>query len=164
MPAQHLGCVGCDSSAWLAPQEYNGVTSEDLLLQGLVLKLECAALGKSPEDDRDSDVAILRQNVDALSGVALVARATALNCTPEDLDACKERRMVSGGGSSLACRRALGSAPSVDRSADVCREHAALIRLAWACAQYRGVLLERLIENTHFRAFPYQFGLFNDPF
>jgi hypothetical protein len=29
---------------------------------------------------------------------------------------------------------------------------------------YRGVPLERVIENTHFTAFPYQFELFNQPF
>jgi hypothetical protein len=29
---------------------------------------------------------------------------------------------------------------------------------------YGGVPLERVIENTHYIAFPYQFGLFNDPF
>ena len=29
-------------------------------------------------------------------------------------------------------------------------------------AAYRGVPLERVIENTHFTAFPYQFGLFNE--
>ena len=29
---------------------------------------------------------------------------------------------------------------------------------------YRGVPLQRVIENTHFTAFLYQFGLSNDPF
>ena len=29
---------------------------------------------------------------------------------------------------------------------------------------YRGVPVERVIENVHFTAFAYQFGLFNDPF
>jgi hypothetical protein len=29
---------------------------------------------------------------------------------------------------------------------------------------YTGVTLERVIENAHFTAFPYQFALFNDPF
>jgi hypothetical protein len=36
----------------------------------------------------------------------------------------------------------------------------------WQCALVYtgGVPLERVIKNTHFRAFPYQFGLCNDPF
>jgi hypothetical protein len=36
--------------------------------------------------------------------------------------------------------------------------------LAARGAGYRGVPLERVVENTRFTAFPYQFELFNQPF
>ena len=77
-----------------------------------------------------------------------------------------------------ACRRrrAPNRAAVLIEAAGACRGRLG----AWACvtiarfwhlsvrtfcaARYRGVPVERVIENVHFTAFAYQFGLFNDPF